>query len=108
MAGAMTHSDYLSDDGAHYRLKEDLSNATAAGNATATSSVHLPGGYHPRHINASHPVTGRERKISIGDPTNPIWVGGTIVITLTDFSTTPSAQVAYNVLSRVGEKRLNQ
>jgi hypothetical protein len=107
MAGASTHVNYTSDDGTVYRLKMDLSNATAAGNPTATSSLHLPGGYEPRHVNASHPTSGRERRIVISDPGSGLWVGGTNVITLTDFSTTPSQQTAYNVLSRVGEKRLN-
>lgn len=108
MAGAMTHIDYISDDTGHYRVKMDSSNATDAGNDPATVATHLPGGYHARYINASHPTTGAERQIVIGDPANPLWVGGDINIDLWDFSTNPSAHVAYNVLSRVGEKRYNQ
>jgi hypothetical protein len=108
MAGASTHIEYTSDDGFPYRVKQDASNATAAGNPAATAATHLPGGYHPRYILATHPTTGRERKIVIAAPDNPLFVGGTSTITLTDFTTTPSAQVAYAVLSRVGEKRLNQ
>ena len=108
MAGAMTAIDYVSDDTGHYRVKMDSSNATDAGNIAATVPTHLPGGYHPRYILATHPTTGRERKIVVGDPTNALWVGGDISINLWDFTTNPSAHVAYAVLSRVGERRLNQ
>lgn len=108
MSGAMTHVEYISDDTAHYRVRMDSSNATDVGNATATTAAHLPGGYVPRHINASHPTTGRERQVVICDPANALWVGGAITVALWDFSTNPSAHVTYNVLSRVGEKRLNR
>jgi hypothetical protein len=108
MAGAMTHIDYVSDDGSTYRVKMDSSNATDAGNTTATVAAHLPGGYHPRYILATHPTTGRERKVVIGDPTNALWVGGDSSIDLWDFTTNPSAHLAFAVLSRVGERRLNQ
>jgi hypothetical protein len=108
MAGLMTHVNYISDDGSTYRLRQDLSNATAAGNPTATSSVHAPAGYKPRYIICTHPTTGRERTVAISDPANPLFVGGTSSITLTDFTTTPSAQVAYAVLARVGERRYNR
>jgi hypothetical protein len=108
MAGALTHIKYISDDGSDYRVKMDSSNATDAGNIAATSSVHLPGGYHPRYILATHPTTSRERKIVIGDPANDLWVGGDSSIDLWDFTTNPSAHVAHAVLSRVGERRLNQ
>lgn len=108
MAGQMTHSDYLSDDGGHYRIRQDSSNATDVGNTTATVATHLPGGYHPRYILCTHPTTGRERKVAIGDPANALWVGGDISVDLWDFTTNPSAHVAYAVLSRVGERRLNQ
>lgn len=108
MAGPTTRIDYVSDDGSTYRVKMDASNAAAAGNDAATSTVHLPGGYHPRYVLATHPTTGRERKIVIGDPTNALFVGGTSTITIEEFSGTHSASVAHAVLSRVGERRLNQ
>jgi hypothetical protein len=108
MAGASTHVDYISDDGSTYRIKMDSSNATDVGNVAATSSVHVPGGYHPRYILCTHPTTGRERKVIVGDPTNALFVGGTNTVNLWDFTTNPSAHVAYAVLSRIGERRLNQ
>lgn len=108
MAGALTRINYISDDGSTYRVKMDSSNATDAGNVPATVAAHVPGGYHPRYILATHPTTGRERKIVIGDPTNPLWVGGDNAIDLWDFTTNPSTHLAHAVLSRVGERRLNQ
>lgn len=108
MAGAMTRIDYLSDDGEHYRVKQDSSNATDVGNVAATVATHIPGGYHPRYILATHPTTGRERKVVIGDPENALWIGSDISVDLWDFTTNPSAHVAYAVLSRIGERRLNQ
>ena len=108
MAGPMTHVEYESDDGGSYRVRMDASNATAVGNAAATSPGHLPGGYHPRYVLATHPTTGRERKIIICDPTNALFVGGTSAVTIEEFSGTHSASVAHAVLSRVGERRLNQ
>jgi hypothetical protein len=108
MAGQMTHSNYISDDGSTYRIRQDSSNATDVGNTTATVATHMPGGYHGRYILCTHPTTGRERKVVIGDPANPLWVGGSITVNLWDFTTNPSAHVSYAVLSRVGERRLNQ
>lgn len=108
MAGSMTHVNYLSDDGKPYRFRMDASNATAAGNAAATSTDRLPSGYVPRYILATEPVSGRERKIVVCDPASGLWVGGTATITIEDYRTSPSAQVAHGVFSRVGEKRLNR
>lgn len=108
MAGPKGVFNYVSDDGATYRVKLDASNAAAAGMVAATVSAHLPGGYHPRYVNASHPATGKERRIVIPTAGNALFVGGSSTITLEDFSTSPSAPVAFNVLSRVGERRLNQ
>jgi hypothetical protein len=108
MAGPMTVVEYQSDDGGAYRVKMDASNAAAAGNAAATSPGHLPGGYHPRYILATHPTTHRERKIVICDPANALFVGGTSTISIEEFSGTHSTTVAHAVLSRVGERRLNQ
>ena len=107
MAGALAHYEDISDDGTTYRMRMDISKALSAGNTPMTSGPNLPHGYHPRYINASHPTTGRERRIVIGDPANALWVGGDVAIDLVDFGTTPSATVAYNALSRVGEKRYN-
>ena len=108
MSGPTMRIQYLSDDGSPYRVKQDASNAAAAGNAAATSTVHLPGGYHPRYVLATHPTTGRERKIVIADPANALWVGGTSTISIEEFSGAHSTTMAHAVLSRVGERRLNQ
>jgi hypothetical protein len=108
MAGPATHTEYISDDAAHYRLRMDASNAAAAGNAAATSAIHLPGGYQPRYVLATHPTTGRERKIVICDPASALWVGGTNTITLEEFSGAHSTSMAHAILSRVGEKRYNR
>lgn len=107
MAGPSTHINYVSDDGETYRLRMDASNATAVGNATASVTAHLPGGYRPRYVLATHPTTGRERKLVIGDPTNALFVGGTSSVSIEEFSGTHSATVSHAVLSRVGERRLN-
>lgn len=108
MSGPATHIQYTSDDGAGYRVRMDASNATAAANAAATSTVHVPSGYEPRYILATHPTTGRERKIVIGDPTNALWVGGSSSISLEEYSGAHSTAMAHAVLSRVGEKRYNR
>ena len=108
MAGPATHVNYVSDDGSTYRVRMDASNAAAAGNIAATSTVHTPSGYVPRYILATHPTTGRERKIVIGDPANALWVGGTSTITLEEYFGTHSTAQAHAVLSRVGERRYNR
>jgi hypothetical protein len=107
VAGPSTHVDYISDDGNTYRLRQDASNATAVGNGAATSAIHLPGGYEPRYVLATHPVTGRERKLVIADPANPLFVNGTTV-SIEEFSGTHSTTLAHPVLSRVGERRYNR
>jgi hypothetical protein len=103
----MTHVDYVSDDGATYRYRMDAGNASAVGNPAATSSVHMPSGYEPRYILATHPTTGRERKIVVSSAANALFVSGTTV-TLEQFGTSPSTSVAHAVLSRVGERRYNR
>lgn len=107
MAGATAHYAYISDDGNTYRLRGDVSNNLSAGNTPLASGPNLPHGYHPRYVNASHPATARERRIVIGDPANALFVGGDVAIDLVDFGATPSVTTSYNVLSRVGERRLN-
>lgn len=107
MAGALAHYAYISDDGNTYRVRMDISNALSAGNTPLVTGPNLPHGYHPRYVNASHPTTGRERRVVIGDPANALWVGSDVAIDLVDFGTTPSSTTAYNALSRVGEKRYN-
>jgi hypothetical protein len=63
---------------------------------------------HPRYILARHPTTGRERKIVIGSPTNPLWLGsgaGSGTITLPDFNSLMDPTV-FVVMGRIGERRL--
>ena len=109
MAGALARYVYTSDDGTDYAIHGDISNNLAMGNVPATDEPGLPHGYHPRYVNATHPTTGRERRIIVGDPTNEVWIGpGLMTINLVDFGSTPSVTTTYNVLSRVGERRLNQ
>lgn len=108
MAGAMAHYAYVSDDGNTYRLKGDISNNLSAGNTPLDVGPGLPSGYHPRYVLATHPTSGRERKIVIGDPANALFVGGDSAIDLIQFGTSPSTVVSHAVLSRVGERRLNQ
>jgi len=107
VAGPSTHINYDSDDGETYRIRMDASNAAAAGNAAATSTVHLPSGYRPRYVLATHPTTNRQRKIVIGSPSNALFVGGTSTISIEEFSGTHSTTVSHPVLSRVGERRYN-
>jgi hypothetical protein len=104
MAGLMEKVVYTSDDGVDYVIKQDATNAAAAGNSGGTGNPNLPGPYHPRYILAAHPTTGRERKIVIGDPANALWVGGTSTISLPDFGAAMAA-TTFNVRGRIGERR---
>jgi len=109
MAGALARYQYVSDDGNTYSVKLDISNALAAGNTPDSTSPGIRHGYHPRYVLASHPTTGAERKIVIGEADNAIFVGpDASTIALVDFGSTPSVTTTYNVRSRVGEKRYNQ
>lgn len=105
MAGVMSRSLYISDDGVTYRLAQDASNQVAAGNVLTTLSSNLPKRYKPRFILAAHPVSGRERRIVIGDPANALWVGGTGIIVLPDFNAL-AAPTNFVVRGRIGERRL--
>jgi hypothetical protein len=107
MAGPVTRVEYVSDDGNSYRVKMDASNATAAGNEPATSTVRLPTGYRPRYVLATHPTTGRQRKIVVCDPGVALWTGSVATISIEEFSGTHSTAMAHAVYSRVGERRLN-
>jgi hypothetical protein len=106
MAGAMTHVEYTSDDGGSYRVRQDSSNATDLGNPTATSPMGVPPGYKPRYILATR-SNGRARKLVVCDPTSDLWLGTQRTVTIWDYSTNPSTHLELQVLSRVGERRLN-
>jgi hypothetical protein len=108
VAGPATHIQYISDNGTAYRMRMDASNAAAAGNVAATSVLQAPKGVVPRYVLATHPPTGRERRIVIGDPANALWIGGTSTVTLEEFSGAHSTAMAHNVYSRIGEKRYNR
>ena len=105
MAGAMTLVNYISDDGATYLLRMDAGNATAVGNPAGTADVGLPGRHRPRYILATHPTTGRQRKLVISDPANALWTANSSTLNIEQFGTSPSTTDAHQVRSRVGEKR---
>lgn len=105
MAGLMARYDYESDDGFTYAIRMDSSNALSAANSPATATVGLPGRYKPRYILAQSPTTGRERKIVICDPANPLWVGGDSAIDLPNFDAAMAVQ-SFAVRGRIGERRL--
>ena len=105
MAGLMGTYVYNSDDGDPYRIRMDTSNAIAVDATAEAGPSNLPGRYRPRYILCKHPTNGRERKITVPDPTDAKWLGTDNAITLVDFSVFPSAAVAHVILGRVGEKR---
>jgi len=105
MAGAMTRVNYHSDDGVTYTMRQDASNATAAGNPAAGAFQGLPKRYRPRFLLAAHPTTGRERRIQVSDATTGLWLGSVATITLPDFDNL-MAPVVYIIRGRIGERRL--
>jgi hypothetical protein len=105
MAGLMTRVAYISEDGNTYHERQDASNATAVGNVVNLTAARLPSGTRPRYLLLAHPSTGRERKIVIGDPANPLWTAATSsTINLPDFNN-DMAPVAYLTRGRMGERR---
>jgi hypothetical protein len=107
MAGRLELIDYVGDNGVTVQWPQDVSNAVAAGNTHTSVTVGPAKGMRPRYILARHPTTGRQRKIVIGNPTNPLWLGsgaGSGVITLPDFDATMDPTV-YVVQGRMGERR---
>lgn len=108
MAGTRSTYTYHSDDGTDYIASLDTSNALAAGFTPQAGNPNLPRSYHMRYVLGQHPTTGRERKVYVPAPDNAMFVGGTASVTLTDFTTTPSAQVAYAIKGRIGERRLGR
>jgi len=108
----MARYTYLSDNGQSYRIAMDSSNATAVGAVANPGPTNKPGRLKPRYILCKHPDTGRERAITVTDPTNARWIGvdgappGFDTIALVDFTTSPSTTTTYTILGRVGERRL--
>lgn len=105
MAGLMSKVEYISDDTNTFVMRQDASNAAAAGNTVSAANPNLPGRTKPRYILAAHPVSGRERRIVIGSPVNALWLGTTNVISLPDFGAAMAA-TNYLVRGRIGERRL--
>jgi len=108
MAGTRSTYTYTSDDGADYIATIDSSNALAAGFTPQAGNPNLPRSYHMRYVLGQHPTTGRERKVYVPTADHALYVGGTTSVTITDFTTTPSAQVSYAVKGRIGERRLGR
>ena len=117
MAGKMGKFEYDSDDTNTYILREDATNAAAqAGHTVSTARPNLPSGYIPRKVEVvdstdttgGRTPTGLRRGITLNDPTDPIWVGGTSTMTLPDFTVTPSVNIVWNVSARIGEKRTSR
>jgi hypothetical protein len=102
MPGPIGHYVYTRDDGTDYKIRQDVSNATAVGNVAATTEPHLPAGYHPRYIWAEK-STGERRKIPVSDVSSDIWTGVTATINLYVEGT--AAAVAFDIRGRVGERR---
>jgi hypothetical protein len=100
--------NYTSDDGNVYPVGIDAGNAAAAGFvASAAGSIpRLPKNYKMRYVLLRHPTTARERKLYCPLATTAAFVGGTTTVTIEDFTTSPSAPVAYIPSGRVGERRL--
>jgi hypothetical protein len=105
MAGVMTRIAYISDNGTTYSVRMDASNATAVGNTVDLTSGDPPSRLRPRYLLLAHPTNGRERKLTIGDPTNALWTALTAsTVNLPDFNNAMAA-VAYITRGRIGEKR---
>lgn len=107
MAGAMGKFEYTSDDGTVYQVRLDASNAAALGATAATNQPAKPGTTHVRYLLARHPTTGKERRITVPDPTNALWTGPVgATITLPDFGAL-MAPTAFLVAGRIGERRFS-
>jgi hypothetical protein len=108
MAGPKGVYVYHSDDTNAYNVAMDSGNATAAGFSAASAGAlpNKPRSMKMRHIQAQHPTTGRERQIAIPSASSSLYVGGTGTITIEDFTTSPSDDVAYVIKGRIGERRL--
>jgi hypothetical protein len=106
MAGAMARFTYTSDDGNDYRIAMDASNAAAVSAVANPGPTNKPGRLKPRYILCKHPTSGRERAITVTDPSIAVWLGTSDTISLVDVSVFPSVSTAYNVLGRIGERRL--
>jgi hypothetical protein len=105
MAGSMTRTAYISENGNTYAIRQDASNATAVGNVVNLTAGRPPSGLRPRYLLLAHPSTGRERKIEIGDPANPLWTATeSSTVNLPDFNNA-MANVAYITRGRMGERR---
>lgn len=105
MAGTMGRFAYIGDDGTTYAVKEDSSNAAAVGNVANTTAPRPVSGLKPRYLLLAHPTNGKERKIVIGDPANPLWTAAApSTINLPDFNNL-MAPVAYITRGRMGERR---
>jgi hypothetical protein len=106
MAGSLARFAYISDDGTTYSIRMDNSNGLAVGNTLNAVAADLPRTYRPRYVLATDTSDGSHRKLVIGDPANPLFVGpeaGTVSIA--DFDTDPNATTAHSVRSRIGERR---
>ncbi len=76
MAGPMTHTDYISDDGNTYIVSMPAWVATLQGAGAATATANLPKGVRARRRYLRVTATGREHPVVVADPAATLYTEG--------------------------------
>lgn len=106
MAGPKLRIDYTADDATVYRMSVPTWQQTFTGDPTATSVVTAPKGLRRRHRFIRGNTTGREYRVTVGDPTSVVWTTakGAAVAVAPTIPGAPDSAFTYG--GRVGERDL--
>lgn len=108
MAGILKFFRYLSDDGNEYAVELDSSNASLSGfgllpylgNPILTRQ---PLGMRLRSLTAIEPDQGLRRRLVVGKPDCPAWLGQVQTVTLIDYNDLSDAP--FEIVARIPERQ---
>lgn len=112
MAGSKKYMVYTADSGSQYTVSIDESNGELAGFDDVTIAMEIAGTVPPplpknikmRYATLEESATGSSRKIAVGKPTAPIWIGNVFTLLLPLFGGSLAGQaVAWGVRLLVEE-----
>lgn len=106
MAGPATHINYIDNTGTTVRVLVPEWQQAFTGDAAATVGGQLPKGTIRRRRYLRGNTTGREYKITVGDPALTAWTAAVGAAVATPPTIPGAADTAFTFGGRIGERNL--
>jgi len=106
MAGPATHINYIDNTGTTFRVLVPEWQQAFTGDAAATVGGVLPKGTIRRRRYLRGDTTGREYRITVGDPALTAWTAAVGAVVASPPTIPGSADAAFHYGGRIGERDL--